>query len=109
MPVISPPRLYLRNRSRKGEVTSIEDGVYGFKYPGKYGKYLVEKGSICINGVSLTIAALNSETFSVAIIPHTYDHTTFGTIQIGELVNLEFDILGKYVLRMLEERGMQTS
>ncbi|MBS1547054.1 MAG: riboflavin synthase [Bacteroidetes bacterium] len=65
---------------------------------------LVEKGSICLNGVSLTIAALDARTFSVAVIPYTLDHTTFGTLQPGHRVNVEFDVLGKYVARMLAGR-----
>ncbi len=65
---------------------------------------LVQKGSICINGVSLTIADLDEDRFSVAIIPYTFDHTTFGALRIGARVNLEFDVLGKYVARMLALR-----
>ncbi|MGV3638461.1 MAG: riboflavin synthase [Flavobacteriales bacterium] len=62
---------------------------------------LVEKGSVCINGVSLTIAVLNERSFGVAIIPYTYVHTTFNRLRAGMLVNIEFDVLGKYVQRML--------
>ena len=62
---------------------------------------LVEKGSVCLNGVSLTVAALNDEAFSVAIIPYTHDHTTFRTLKADDQVNVEFDVLGKYVKRML--------
>lgn len=64
-------------------------------------RLLVEKGSICINGVSLTIASLGPATFGVAIIPYTFEHTTFHALRAGDRVNLEFDILGKYVARML--------
>ncbi|MCB9182617.1 MAG: riboflavin synthase [Flavobacteriales bacterium] len=62
---------------------------------------LVPKGSICINGVSLTIAALDAKGFSVAIIPYTHAHTTFGSLRPGARVNLEYDVLGKYVQRLL--------
>ena len=62
---------------------------------------LVEKGSMCINGVSLTIAVLNERAFGVAIIPYTYAHTTFNRMRAGDPVNIEFDVLGKYVQRML--------
>lgn len=62
---------------------------------------LVAKGSICLNGVSLTIAELTSASFSVAIIPYTFQHTTFGTLRAGDRVNVEFDVLGKYVERMM--------
>jgi riboflavin synthase len=63
---------------------------------------LVQKGSVCINGVSLTVADLADAHFSVAIIPYTFAHTTFNRSRPGDLVNIEFDILGKYVQRSLE-------
>ena len=66
---------------------------------------LVAKGSICMNGVSLTIAELTDATFSVAIIPYTYGHTTFRTLKAGDRVNVEFDVLGKYVERMMVGRA----
>ena len=62
---------------------------------------LVQKGSICLNGVSLTIAELTGRGFSVTIIPYTYDHTTFKHLKAGDRVNVEFDVLGKYVERMM--------
>jgi riboflavin synthase len=62
---------------------------------------LVQKGSICLNGVSLTIAALDDRSFGVAIIPYTYAHTTFHRMAAGDRVNVEYDVLGKYVQRML--------
>ncbi len=62
---------------------------------------LVEKGSICINGVSLTIAALTADAFAVAVIPYTFEHTTFNRLRPGMAVNIEYDVLGKYVERML--------
>lgn len=62
---------------------------------------LIEKGSICLDGVSLTIAALGEESFSVAVIPYTHAHTTFRTMKAGDRVNVEFDVLGKYVRRMM--------
>ena len=68
---------------------------------------LVPKGSICINGVSLTIAELWDDRFSVAIIPYTFDHTTFNTLRVGDRVNVEFDILGKYVDRILQLRSIR--
>jgi len=64
-------------------------------------KYIVEKGSIAINGVSLTVNAVDAETFSVAIIPHTRDMTTLGALSIGDRVNLETDILAKHVEKLL--------
>ena len=62
---------------------------------------LVPKGSIAVNGVSLTVAALAGQTFSVAIIPYTYAHTNFKTLAVGDEVNLEFDVIGKYVKRLM--------
>lgn len=62
---------------------------------------LVPKGSVCLNGVSLTIASLSDGSFSVAIVPYTFQHTTFRTLKAGDRVNVEFDVLGKYVERML--------
>ena len=62
---------------------------------------LIPKGSVCINGVSLTIAELTEEKFSVAIIPYTYEQTTFKVLQVNDLANVEYDVLGKYVHRNL--------
>jgi riboflavin synthase len=67
-----------------------------FSFPGALERYLVYKGSIAINGISLTIAALERETFSVAVIPHTFSVTNLGELAPGDPVNLETDILGKY-------------
>ena len=61
----------------------------------------VEKGSICINGVSLTVFNSQQDTFRVTIIPYTYEHTNFRDLKAGDEVNLEFDILGKYIKKML--------
>lgn len=66
---------------------------------------IVDKGSICINGVSLTVVACTNEGFYVTIIPYTYEHTTFGELKAGDEVNLEFDILGKYIQKQLVGRG----
>ncbi len=63
--------------------------------------FIVEKGSVCINGVSLTVVETGNDYFSVAIIPYTFDHTTFHALKPGDRVNIEFDIIGKYVKRML--------
>ena len=61
----------------------------------------VEKGSICINGVSLTVFNSGINTFSVAIIPYTFEHTNFNELQVDDFVNLEFDIVGKYIQKMM--------
>lgn len=83
---------------------SNENGswVFRFEYDPKLGNILVEKGSICINGVSLTCFDVSEALFSVAIIPYTYEHTNFQSLQVGELVNLEFDIVGKYVKKLMQ-------
>lgn len=66
---------------------------------------VVSKGSICINGVSLTVIETTDEGFYVTIIPYTFDNTQFGSLKPGELVNIEFDILGKYIMKQLELRS----
>ena len=72
---------------------------YYFEYAPNPNHILVDKGSVCINGVSLTVVNPSTNTFNVAIIPYTYEHTTFKNIRVGDKVNLEFDILGKYVAK----------
>ena len=78
---------------------------YYFKYDvpaakAKQGYFTVEKGSVCVNGVSLTVADSEADGFSVAIIPYTHDHTNFGQLTEGGVVNIEFDIIGKYICKM---------
>ncbi|NSL90320.1 riboflavin synthase [Chitinophaga sp. Mgbs1] len=73
--------------------------LYRFTYPPEFAGLIVEKGSICMNGISLTVFDITSDQFSVAIIPYTFNHTNVQFMQPGYLVNLEFDILGKYVAR----------
>jgi riboflavin synthase len=74
---------------------------YVFQYQAKDGFVTVPKGSITVNGVSLTVVQSEVDRFSVAIIPYTYEHTNFHTFQVGTTVNLEFDIIGKYVARYM--------
>ena len=69
----------------------------------QFNKLVVPKGSICINGVSFTIAGLTTDTFSVAIIPYTFENTNFKTLKKGNMVNIEFDILGKYIVNYLDK------
>lgn len=78
---------------------------YRFEFDQSTGNMVVEKGSICINGVSLTVVDAADAAFSVAIIPYTYEHTNFHALQPGSVVNLEFDIVGKYIQRMLKQQG----
>ena len=80
---------------------SDQEGSWEFTFERtKNLQLIVEKGSICINGVSLTAFDVQKNTFKVAIIPFTFEHTNFKNLKIGDQVNLEFDIIGKYVLRM---------
>ena len=74
---------------------------YTFQYDAAKGNVTVEKGSVCINGISLTVVDSAADTFSVAIIPYTYEHTNLQNVQEGSVVNLEFDIIGKYVARLM--------
>jgi riboflavin synthase len=74
--------------------------IIAIEYPEKYGKFLIEKGSIAVDGISLTIAELSRGRFSVALIPHTMENTNFKYKRSGEAVNLEFDVIAKYVERM---------
>lgn len=74
--------------------------VLAINYPDKYGKFLIEKGSIAVDGISLTIVDLWPGRFSVALIPHTMENTNFKYRRSGETVNLEFDMMAKYVERM---------
>ncbi|NBQ47162.1 MAG: riboflavin synthase [Sphingobacteriia bacterium] len=91
-----------------GECTSVKDldgsWVFEFNHPEVKSFVTVEKGSITINGVSLTVVASSASGFSVHIIPYTYEHTTFQYIQPGTRVNLEFDIVGKYVARLMSRK-----
>ncbi len=73
---------------------------YTISYDASIGNITVEKGSICVNGISLTVVNSKENNFSVAIIPYTYDHTNMKNLRIGDTVNLEFDIIGKYVARL---------
>lgn len=76
--------------------------LYTFEFSEKYSNLIIEKGSICINGVSLTCFDVSDNKFTVAIIPHTYENTNFKSLKEGEAVNLEFDILGKYIKKILK-------
>lgn len=74
-------------------------------YPEEYIDLVVGRGSIAIDGISLTIAEENDTRFTIAIIPYTYEHTNLTSKQEGDTVNLEFDVLGKYVVKYLKQRG----
>ena len=74
---------------------------YTFEYDAASGNVTVEKGSICVNGISLTVVNSQANSFSVAIIPYTFEHTNLHNVREGSVVNLEFDIIGKYVARLM--------
>ncbi|MDO6491312.1 MULTISPECIES: riboflavin synthase [unclassified Cellulophaga] len=85
--------------------TAIEeqDGswIFNFEYDDKYNNVTIEKGSITIDGTSLTVFNSGKNTFSVAIIPYTFENTVFNTYKVGIVVNLEFDVIGKYVAKLI--------
>tara|TARA_B100000282_G_C31657229_1_gene455833 strand:+ start:203 stop:784 length:582 start_codon:yes stop_codon:yes gene_type:complete len=80
---------------------SVNDGswIYQFEFDVKNEMLLIEKGSICINGVSLTVFDIVKNTFKVTIIPYTYENTSFKKLKEGDIVNIEFDMIGKYLAR----------
>jgi riboflavin synthase len=80
----------------------FEMGSWRYTFSYSMNEVTVEKGSIAVNGVSLTVVDSKQQEFSVCIIPYTYDHTTFNALEVDDLVNLEFDILGKYAKKILE-------
>ncbi|MCD8185977.1 MAG: riboflavin synthase [Rikenellaceae bacterium] len=85
--------------------TSIEEAdgswYFTFEYDPSQGNITVEKGSVSVNGVSLTVVNSQDGSFQVAIIPYTYEHTNFHTFRVGTVVNLEFDIVGKYITKLM--------
>ncbi len=87
--------------------TRIEEAdgswYFTFEYDASTGNVTVEKGSVAVNGVSLTVVNSRENSFQVAIIPYTYQHTNFHTFQVGTRVNLEFDIVGKYIARLMKQ------
>lgn len=88
--------------------TDEKDGshIFTFEYNTGENNVTIEKGSITIDGVSLTVVNSKQNSFSVAIIPYTYEHTRFNSYTIGTKVNLEFDVIGKYVAKLMEKRDL---
>jgi len=74
---------------------------YRFQYDATIGNVTVEKGSACVNGISLTVVNAAANEFSVFIIPYTFEHTNLHEVNVGDIVNLEFDVIGKYVARLM--------
>ncbi len=89
----------LRERHAEGDGARLR-----FRLPRELARYVVTKGFIALDGVSLTVAALARTSFDVALIPHTASHTTLGSLRVGDSVNVEVDIIGKYIERLLETR-----
>jgi riboflavin synthase len=85
-----------------GRIASVEDGRVWVEAPPEVLRYCVEKGSITVDGVSLTIAGLRDDAFEVALIPHTLEVTTLGALEPGDEVNLEVDVLAKYVEKLID-------
>ena len=83
----------IRDRDGSREIT--------FEFPKKFAEFMVEKGSICVNGISLTAYDVKKSSFTVAVIPYTLEHTNLHMLKEGDDVNLEFDLIGKYILRKL--------
>ena len=96
------------DRQPKGDFT-----IFSFSYPKEFGRYVIEKGSITINGISLTVNSCTDDSFEVSIIPHTLKITGLGGLKRGNKVNIEVDIIGKYVEKMLQpgdtKGGQKTS
>jgi riboflavin synthase len=82
---------------------------FRFQFPDGFSKLVIEKGSIAINGISLTIVDVDANKFSVAIIPYTFEHTNMKHVSIGTTVNIEFDIIGKYVVKMMSKMPQHDS
>jgi riboflavin synthase len=76
---------------------------FRFHFPYEFGNLVIEKGSIAINGISLTVFNVDKNEFSVAIIPYTFEHTNMRHVSVGTTVNIEFDIIGKYVVKMMSQ------
>src|SRR5690606_16462798 len=79
--------------------------IFTFQYDPTIGNITVEKGSITVNGISLTVFDSQNDQFSVAIIPYTFENTNLKNVQIGDTINLEFDIVGKYVAKIMSSGG----
>ena len=96
-----------------GSIKKIEqedtDWLFTIEYPEEHSNLIVGRGSIAIDGISLTIAHEEDNTFMVAIIPYTYEHTNLYSKEVGDTVNLEFDVLGKYVVKYMKNRGEENS
>jgi len=95
-----------------GEITSIQkDGLsywYRVKTPSHILKYIIEKGSVALDGISLTVAAVDEQSFSVSVIPHTFESTNFKSKNVGDIVNIENDLFAKYIEKFVGPNISQT-
>lgn len=89
-------------RARRDDGRSVR---FEFEAPRELARYIAQKGSICVDGVSLTVNAVDGAEFSLNIVPHTLEHTTLGGLHAGQRVNLEVDLIARYLERLLMERG----
>jgi riboflavin synthase len=80
---------------------------FEFRYPKKFAPYIIEKGSVSVNGISLTAFNVKRKSFTVAIIPFTFEHTNIKDVNEGDEVNLEFDMIGKYIVRSLHPKNTE--
>jgi riboflavin synthase len=91
----------------RGEVADVDTGggstLVTVRYPRHFAAYLIPVGSVALDGISFTVARLGDETLTVAVIPHTWEHTTIRSWEAGRKVNLEFDLIGKYVVRAIQQ------
>jgi riboflavin synthase len=85
-------------------IEKVSDDLWDYQFSNNNSNYLVDKGSITINGVSLTVVSPDEEKFSVSVIRETFNRTNFNKLQVGSLVNVEFDIMAKYVERFLDDK-----
>ena len=92
--------LPFENLPRRGKILNFNE----FEYDNTSNNITIEKGSIAVNGVSLTVVDSKLNGFSVAVIPYTYNNTNFKKIQTGDIVNIEFDMIGKYISKLLSNR-----
>lgn len=87
------------------ELTTLDGSwEYNFSFPVEFAPFIIEKGSVTINGISLTCFDVTKDHFKVAIIPYTYQHTNMNKVKQGDLVNIEWDVIGKYVNRILSSK-----
>lgn len=84
------------------DIKKADDFLITVSFPENFMALIIPKGSICLNGIALTVVDVSNNTFSIAIIPHTFLHTSIGSLEKGSKVNLEFDVIGKYIRRITD-------